>query len=669
MGAYAYDIEVYKNIFTATFVDMDKTNDKAIDDYIVADINDDIIAKDSALSRMNKEVFVINEEVNDVFKLRDFLSLKPTLIGFNNQGYDDIIIAYLLDNLDVPFDLLTPLLYDASNTIISYRFISRDDELYKYKYQTLFPSIDLQKLYHLKYKGLKMVAIQMKWYKIQDLPLNPHGRVPLDKVKRLLEYNLNDVLMTRQMLKLKKDELESRMDAMRMYSLEPRVLSTSRPELAKMIISNYIQRLNGGDKQFEHERTQRRYIKFDELILHFEFEIPEFRAFYEHLKTIKLVIGNTSFNEVFTYKGVQYQFGTGGLHTKDKPAEYIEDDEYEFIDVDADSYYPWLILNHGFFPRHLGQNFLTVFRLIVVTRMKAKKAGKVRLDKADIDYLEQLASKVKNKKLANILKIVINSSFGQFNDQYSFLLDPLALYSTTVNGQIGLLYVAEKIILAGQEIISVNTDGIVSKVKKSQVGIYEEASVKAFADFKATCEFTYYKKYVRTSVNDYITIKKDGDVKLKGDFEYNKLVLHDGFSKGFSQPIVAYALVQYFTKDISVEETIEGHNDIYDFCLSSNIGNQFDLIHIVVDDGEVIETQIQKHVRYYISNKGGSLIKRNFDTGRESKLTKGYYKTIFNDFKVKRLKDYDIHYMYYIKEAYKLINKIEGTNKEQLKLF
>ena len=152
----AYDIEVYKNIFTATFVDMDKTNDKAINDYIVADINNDTVTKNDTLSQMHKEVFVINEEVNDVFKLRDFLSLKPTLIGFNNQGYDDIILALLMDNIDTPVDLLTELLYDASNTIISYSFISRDDELYKYKYQTLFPSIDLQKLYHLKYKGLKI---------------------------------------------------------------------------------------------------------------------------------------------------------------------------------------------------------------------------------------------------------------------------------------------------------------------------------------------------------------------------------------------------------------------------------------------------------------------------------------------------------------------------------
>jgi len=665
---YAYDIECYPNVFTITFVNMDKSNDAAIDAFIKADIKDGACDKtDRLINEIDKEVFIISNDVNDAFRLRDFLSLSPTLAGYNNQNYDDILLAYLMDIVHLDVELINEKLYKISNELISTSFISKDDDLYKYKYQTLFPSIDLQKLYHLKYKGLKMVAIQMKWYKIQDLPLNPYSPVPPHLVESLLRYNLNDVLMTRQMLKLKKDELESRIDAMRMYSLDQRVLSTSRPELAKMIISNYIQRINGGNNKFEYKRTHRKYIKFNDIILHFEFEIPEFKAFYEHLKSIKIVIGNTSFNEVFKYKGIAYQFGVGGLHTKDKPQMFEEDDEYTYIDVDADSYYPWLILNHGFEPKHLQGYFLTIFRLIVTTRMKAKKAGKAKLNKEDIDYLEQKANKVKNKKLANILKIVINSSFGQFNDVYSFLLDPLALYSTTVNGQIGLLYVAEKIILAGQEVVSVNTDGIVSKVKKSEIDKYKEVSEKAFADFKATCEFTYYKKYVRTSVNDYITIKTDGDIKLKGDFEYDKLSLHDGFSKGFSQPVVALALVKYYTEGIPIEDTIKNHKDILDFCLSSNIGNQFDLYSIKIVNGQVIEKEIQKHVRYYVSNKGSSLIKRNFNTGSESKMTKGFNKTVFNDFIIKD--EYDINYNYYVKEAYKLINKIEGKDKDQLTLF
>ncbi len=172
-----------------------------------------------------------------------------------------------------------------------------------------------------------MVAIMIKWKFIQDLPIKPHDLVKAKDVDVMLEYNLNDVLITRLMLKIKKDELQSRIDAMKMYGLGNDTLSSSRPELAKLIISNYIQKLNGGNRDFEWQKTQRRYINFSDIILHFEFTIPEFKTFYEHLKSIKLVIGSNSFEEKFSYNGIVYQFGVGGLHTKDTPQSFITDDE------------------------------------------------------------------------------------------------------------------------------------------------------------------------------------------------------------------------------------------------------------------------------------------------------------------------------------------------------
>jgi len=301
--------------------------------------------------------------------------------------------------------------------------------------------------------------------------------------------------------------------------------------------------------------------------------------------------------------------------------------------------------------------FLSIYRLITTTRIKAKKAAKDKL-------LEQV-DRLKNKKLADILKIVINSSFGQFNDAYSFLFDPKALFSTTVNGQIGLLYVAEKIILSGSNIISVNTDGLVSKIPRIKREAYHIAAEQAFADFEATCEFTYYSKYVRTTVNDYLTIKTNGEIKLKGDFEYNKLVLHDGFSKGFSMPIVSYALVQYYKDGKDVRTTIRNHKDIYDFCLSSNIGGQFRLVEVKIVNGKYEENFIQKHVRYYISKTGSSLIKVKPDG--KTRLTAGYSSTVFNDYVKKPMSEYNINYSFYIKEAYKLIDKIEKRSTKVMR--
>jgi hypothetical protein len=134
-------------------------------------------------------------------------------------------------------------------------------------------------------------------------------------------------------------------------------------------------------------------------------------------------------------------------------------------------------------------------------------------------------------------------------------------------------------------------------------------------------------------------------------------------------PIVAYAVYEYFVNDIPVEETIRKHRDIYDFCKSVNISKNYDLYSYEVINKNLIKVQVQKHTRYYISNKGCTLIKEDFNSGRKYKLTKGYNLTKFNDFKYYNdFNKYNINYNYYIKESYKIINKVK-KDTNQLKLF
>ncbi len=363
----------------------------------------------------------------------------------------------------------------------------------------------------------------------------------------------------------------------------------------------------------------------------------------------------------FEFKGSHYQCGFGGIHSVDSPAIFIANDEYEYIDFDIASFYPVLAIVNKIEPKHLMGLFTPIYRLMTDTRLKAK--GEAKNNNLNIE------ERTKNKKLANILKIVINSSFGMMNDIYSFLYDPKALYSITMNGQLILLALVEAVSeIEGCDVISANTDGFVTKVSKKVKDQYMQTCLDTSKYFDLDGEFTHYSKYVRTSVNSYITIKTDGTTKVKGEFEHNKVALHDGYSKGFSQPIVAYALMKYYTEDIPVETTVKEHKDIYDFCLSSNIGNQYKLQHIQIINGKINKTFIQKHVRYYISKNGGSLLKVNISGGRDSKMSKGFNITVFNDYhNVDDFEDYNINYNYYIKECYKLINDIERKSTKSIK--
>lgn len=154
--------------------------------------------------------------------------------------------------------------------------------------------------------------------------------------------------------------------------------------------------------------------------------------------------------------------------------------------------------------------------------------------------------------------------------------------------------------------------------------------------------------------------KEDGKIKYKGRFEIVK-----DYHKDNSFKIVAIALSNYFFKDISIEETIYNHTNIYDFCgrqkfKSSSHGET----HLMDYDEfgqafDKIEIQ-QKNTRYYISKPGWNFIKV-YTKGTTEQINKGFEVTIFNKYEKKDMKDYNINYNFYIQECMKEINLISDN--------
>ena len=60
--------------------------------------------------------------------------------------------------------------------------------------------------------------------------------------------------------------------------------------------------------------------------------------------------------------GLTCTIGSGGLHSADEPALFIADDVWTFLDLDVDSFYPALMINHRLAPTHLpADTFLAEF--------------------------------------------------------------------------------------------------------------------------------------------------------------------------------------------------------------------------------------------------------------------------------------------------------------------
>ncbi len=244
----------------------------------------------------------------------------------------------------------------------------------------------------------------------------------------------------------------------------------------------------------------------------------------------------------------------------------------------------------------------------------------------------------------------------------------------------------EDLYLNGITILSANTDGVVTRYDKSKHEIANSVIANWEKVNNCILESTYYKKYIRRDINNYITLKEDGKCKFKGCFEIYK-ELH----KDPSQRIVAIALMEYFINGNSVSDTITNHTNIFDFCCVDKKKGDAKLQSWTYDKSGNKEIQkLGKVVRYYVSNKGSQLMKvlpplaKNTITkteihkqkvdkaqinlfdfvedvqvikNREANLKKGWYCTVFNKF-VKQ-DQYDINYEYYILEAEKVIKQIE----------
>lgn len=615
MITYAYDIECFKNLFTATFVNVDKEEEKY--------------------------VFYIGFDKEDYSDLKHFLDKEMILIGYNSHSYDDPMLRFIIN---YEGDKVTSDAFTISSKLIDENY--RQDKTLlglRYPKNIVYPwkSIDLMRILAFDKTGisLKQTAINLKWKKIQDIPVNPNSTISADQLDLVLDYNLNDVLITKRLYEEITPIRELRADLSKMFSID--LSSASDSKMANMMLEHiYANELRVDIRSVRTMRTNREKVLLKDCIAKFvSFESPELVALFQRISSTYVYAYNEyRYSEKVSFAGCNFVLGVGGLHTEDTPGVFISDENYMIQDMDVASYYPNLIINNNFYPEHLGPNFIRVLKMITEERLTAKKKG--------------------DKVKADGLKITINSIFGKMGSEHFWLYDPKQFLSTTISGQLGLLMLVEGMYKAGIEVISCNTDGIVCKIHKGLEDKYYEVAHNWEKATNLELEFTPYKKYVRRDVNSYITEKADGSTKEKGAF-----LKEVDLKKSYHMPIVAKALYSYFINNVPVRDTIRNCRDIMEFCISQKSGANFTM---ELHKGNKIE-KLQKTNRFFISTKGGALIKRAMFTNRLTGLYVGEQVSILNEYDENTpFENYNVDYLFYEKEVMKIINEIEPL---QLNLF
>lgn len=671
MNEYVYDIECSPNTFEIGFCPI-KLDRDLYDQYIEADINKDMATKLKLIPQLGIKIFIIYDNINDASIIARFIENCELLVGFNNHRYDDPMVDYLILNKNVKTSILIQKLYNFSQMLVEYRGynVRKDFDNYIDKYSHIRKSVDLMTLHRFDklMVSLKKVQVAMKWHRVEDLPLPYDTHFTRPQLGMTIDYNINDLLSTRELLILSKDELGIREYTGRKYKLSPKesiaVLSYGRSKLSNFLLAKFYADATGLEyRDFGFDRTDRHTIKLSEIIDdRVSFKTPYMIKQLEDLKKSKVYVYDEKWGVTIKMNNTVYNVRKGGLHSEDRPGIFIAKPGFIYRDADGTSYYPNWIINREITPEHLNKKaYIAVIRMLTKNRTIAKqnykKFKKINF-KLAFDNLQE----------SDVYKIVINAIFGKTGDKFSFLNDHKAMYETTINGQLGLLELAEDFELHNFPVISANTDGLVCKVDLSREDEYNEICKRWQEKYNINLEYTNYVKYVRLSVNSYLAVKEEfltsndpDDIKLKDDFIYTIQL-----EKGYNKPIVAWAMYQYYVHNILPEETINKHTDIYDFCMSSKVNNDFNTMYTIVKDRQVITKVLSKTTRYFVSKSGGALYKKYKSKKKQISMCKHRYVTIFNDYYRKdTIADYGVDFNYYIGETYKIIYKIAGQTNNK----
>lgn len=712
MSSMCYDVEVTRNYFSVVFVDLRsylKTFSDCVDNEgkaipIIDKLSVAEIKK--RLETIPKKRFVLYEDDDsDLFNLLYWLIQKADYFGYNNRKYDRLMLSALLmyyNQFDKPSKLIT-FLYETSQRVIRN---SNNDTLWTDNFTSLilrnnvaFRDLDLFQIFRLDHyhKSLKQTSINIKWYNLKeytmppigdldrhyyherlpeakgmtDRELNIHYRnvferfIPREYLNEMADYNDNDVYIVAELIRMNQEEVLLRYRISEEYKVD--VYSASRSTIADKVIVKLYSKFTGlHPKAFIDTKTIRRKIVVSEILSDkIAFSTPELNDILSDIRSLTLRGEKGEFDREFTFMGTSYTIATGGLHSNEIPAVYVENSDSIIVDRDVASYYPNMIRSLKVCQKHLiPKAWFRIADTIVDERLEHKHLAK---DKS-LDSIER----DKHATAAACLKIVANAGiFGKMGSEKSFLCDKKAMYQVTINGQLFLLMLIEKLELAGIHVISANTDGIVTIVPRELEQTADDICHWWEKHLGLELEFTYYTKYVTEGVNSYLTVKRGGSSKFKGRMN-PKMFLED-LSKGYNSPIVAKCVTEYFINGTPVMETLRNAKSILDFCRTQNVNHKYRLEFTHVVDGKIRTDVVQRNTRFYISSTGGTLMKvesmgwneRNEEQVKKSSLCAGQRVSICNTVDDTDISELNVNYLYYYNEAMAIIEPIEQSRNNK----
>lgn len=637
---WVFDLETYPRVFTAAFEHAE---------YPI------------------RLMFEISDYRNDSAELMAFLDYIRShfgrLIGFNNVNFDYPVLHQFI-KMGGKSDAAT--LYSKAMAIIG-----SQDKQDRWAHQVrpddrYIPQVDLFLINHFdnaaRATSLKVLEFNMRSESIEDLPFPVGSILDREQTEVLKRYNAHDVSQTKKFLHHCKEMIAFREELGEKYHQD--FINANDTAIGKKFFVMELEKAGipcydyVPGKGRQPRQTPRPVIHLRDAILPWiTFQQPEFNRVLNWLKEQSITETKGVFKDltatvnqrtfealsvVDSIPGVEgeirqlndnlsakvdhleFVFGTGGIHASIEKTIVEADDEYMIADWDVASYYPNLAITNGLYPEHLGTAFCHIYK----------------------NLYEQRKSYPKKSAESAMLKLALNGVYGDSNSPFSVFFDPLFTMRITLNGQLLLCLLAERLMkIPDLRVLQCNTDGTTVRLKRKDEALMRQVCTDWQQQTGLTLEDVEYTRLNIRDVNNYLAVSTDGKVKRKGAYEYKM-----GWHQNHSALVIPKVAEKVLVEGVPIRDTVENWPDLYDFMLRAKIPRSSKLFWG--------DEQVQNVTRYIVTTDGKPLTKvmpplKGKTEPRRIGVESGWLVRVCN--RIEQAQGCRVNFDYYIQEVEKLV--------------
>jgi len=588
-----YDVETFPNVFTLYMRTLD------------------------GKTRSVWEISHFRDDRQALMQWFNWLSQTQTfMIGFNNINFDYPIIHFIFNNPHCTVEQI----YEKAQSIIhsfdKFGHVVWADGRFA-------PQIDLFKIHHFdnmaKSTGLKALEINMRSDSVVDMPVEIGSFLTQQQVDDLvIPYNGHDIDETAQFAMFSMDAMEFRVSLIPQFGVD--VMNWPDTKIGARMMEDKIGKELCYDfstgRKVTRQTPRHRIALTDVIFSYVQFEHSEFKRVHEYLKTQVLeaeevkalgqdVPARLKTKGVFTdltanVGDLEFHFGTGGIHGSVTSKRVEATGDWLIRDIDVASLYPSIAIVNKLAPEHLGQRFVEVYSQLPLERKRwQKEKGKKCVE-------------------ANTLKLASNGVYGNSNNPYSVFYDPKFTLTITINGQLMLCMLAERLLTVPTlKIIQINTDGITYYINSK----FEHMAADVCKNWEKltalVLEDANYKRMWIRDVNNYIAEDTDGNLKTKGAYWSPDPVDYHGSISASQPPAWHKDLGNQVSIRAAIAAMVHGVDPETFVRLTTNPFDFMCRVKVKRSDALLWGGQnIQKNARYFVATGGKPLVKVSPPTGK-----------------------------------------------------